>query len=401
MKIIEWTAKNGKRVDYYDYGKAIPPYPKSEYIIDAQFEKYRYHQGVGDMWPLTWGMDDNIYTAGGDNRSNAMNFWRVKGEPGAWRGIYQDGWALDCINELPLDPIEYCKDPRVHRTMGLKPAGLLDIRGTLFFAVSCQNYGVSADKYGYDISNYTEEHFFNRQTNINGWIIVSRDYGKTWQKDATPMDFFTGRLASCHFLQFGKGYKDTRGDGYVYAYFNASDESKSYWENGDYMLLGRVPAGHWFICLEMLNRQSWEFYIGMDENNNTIWSKDDNEAIPVFRYNKMTGENHVSYNKDIKRYILGNYGFVDEEVRPRPNHQGIWPESALRSQLTLYEAPEPWGPWSLFYQDDNWGTYGNYQPSFPTKWMYNNGRTMWMVSSGTFDDYNFCVQRLDIKVKDD
>lgn len=28
--------------------------------------------------------------------------------------------------------------------------------------------------------------------------------------------------------------------------------------------------------------------------------------------------------------------------------------------------------------------------------MYNNGKTMFMVSSGTYDDYNFTVQRRDI-----
>jgi hypothetical protein len=73
-------------------------------------------------------------------------------------------------------------------------------------------------------------------------------------------------------------------------------------------------------------------------------------------------------------------------------------ESNYRSQLTLYEAPEPWGPWSLFLRNDNWGTYGDYQPSFPTKWMCDNGRIMVMVSSGTWDDYNFTAQKLTVRL---
>jgi hypothetical protein len=274
----------------------------------------------------------------------------------------------------------YCTDPRVDSTFGLKPAGLLDVSGTLYFAVESQNYGT--------------ESTFNRQTNINGWIITTTDYGRTWNREATPRDFFSGRLASCHFLQFDRGYAGAR-DAYVYAYFPAADDGKSYWENGDYLLLGRVPQER------ILVREAWEFYIGQDAAGQPVWDADDAAAAPVFRYDRMTGENHVCYNKHIERYLMGNYGFVDNELRPRPNHQGQWPESALRSQLTLFEAPEPWGPWSLFYQDDDWGTYGDYQPSFPTKWMSSDGRVLFMVSAGSWDDYNFTVQRMAIKVHGD
>ena len=108
----------------------------------------------------------------------------------------------------------------------------------------------------------------------------------------------------------------------------------------------------------------------------------------------MTGENHVNYNKALKRYFMGNYGLHDGKLNPRPYHQDPWPGSACASQLTLYEAPEPWGPWSLFYRDDDWGTCGNYEPSFPAKWMSADGRAMWMVSAGTYDDYNFTIQML-------
>jgi hypothetical protein len=66
--------------------------------------------------------------------------------------------------------------------------------------------------------------------------------------------------------------------------------------------------------------------------------------------------------------------------------------------LTLFEAPEPWGPWSCFHQDDNWGTYGDYQPNFPTKWMSADGLAMMMVSSGSFDDYNLTLQKVTLEL---
>ncbi len=61
-----------------------------------------------------------------------------------------------------------------------------------------------------------------------------------------------------------------------------------------------------------------------------------------------------SYNSGLGRYLLGNYAFIDENGKPRPYHQGPFPDSCMRSQLTLFEAPEPWGPWSLFHVDDDW-----------------------------------------------
>ena len=97
---------------------------------------------------------------------------------------------------------------------------------------------------------------------------------------------------------------------------------------------------------------------------------------------------------------MGNYSFIDEELHPRPIHQMGYPESHI-SQLTLYEAPEPWGPWKLFHRDDDWGTYGDYQPNFPTQWMTEDGRIMYLVSSGSWDDYNLTVKKMAVKIKGD
>ena len=102
---------------------------------------------------------------------------------------------------------------------------------------------------------------------------------------------------------------------------------------------------------DILMRPAWEFYTGLNTSGQLSWSRDDRKAEPVFRYPRMTGENHVNYNKALKRYFMGNYGF-------------------------------------------HWGTCGNYEPSFPAKWMSADGRAMWMVSAGTFDDYNFTLQML-------
>jgi hypothetical protein len=358
----------------------IHPYPSSTYIISAVFDKFRCHRGDGDMWPITWADDDFLYGAAGDNSGSPMNFWRI--HEGPKESFLGTGWGvyLELLDNQPIDPKIYCQKPDLHPKFGVKPASLLCMNGVLYFAV--------------ELHNYEDNPAFNRQHNLNAWIITSVDYGKTWNREATPQNFFTGRLASPHFLQFGRDYQGARDDT-IYAYFPAGEAGGSYWENGDLLLLGRVPK------YSLLEREAWEFFTGFNESQEPLWSQHDWLAKPVFHYPRMTGENHVSYNPGIRRYLMGNYGFLDEQGMPQPYHTpGKWPYSAMRSQLTLFEAPEPWGPWACFHQDDNWGTYGDYQPSFPTKWMSPDGKTMLMVSSGSFDDYNLTLQKVTLTLAD-
>jgi hypothetical protein len=346
-----------------------PDYPKSSLIRRAVFDRHRIHKGDGDMWPLTWAADGHLYGGAGDNSGSPMNFWRIEGEPGPCGEL-----RLFLIDNNPVDHRRYCRIPPADPEKGIKPAGLLSLDGVLYFAVEAMNYGDNPS--------------FNRQRNIHGWIITSADFGKSWNREATPTDFFTGRLSSCHFVAFGKDYEGAR-DGHVYAHFPGADDGGSYWENGDYLLLGRVPRER------ILDRSAWEFCCGIDGDNRPSWTTDDSRAAAVFRYPLMTGENHVAFDAGIGRYLMGNYSFTDERGKPRPYHTK-WPETVAPSQLTLFEAAEPWGPWSLFHRDDDWGTYGDYQPSFPPKWMSKDGRTVHMVSSGTWDDYNFTVQKIEL-----
>ena len=79
-----------------------------------------------------------------------------------------------------------------------------------------------------------------------------------------------------------------------------------------------------------------------------------------------------------------------------------------RTQLSLWEAPQPWGPWSYFHRDDDWrgpdGSSGGYTPVFPPAWISESGTEMWMVFTqccpgkvaGPPNNYNFTYQRLDL-----
>jgi hypothetical protein len=306
-----------------------------------------------------------------------MNFWKIVDRPhDEFWGIIPPYEGVFLVNNFPVDCKVYCKKmPGLDPTTGVKPAGLISVKGVLYFAVENMNYGDNPE--------------FNRQHNVNGWIITSTDFGKTWNVEATKRDFFTGRVASAHFIQFGKDNSDAM-DEYVYAYFPAADDGKSYWESQDYLLLGRVPGD------QILVRAAWKFFAGRQSTGAELWDSDEAKAVQVFRYPHMTGEDHVTYNPVLKRYLLANYGFHDGK-NPRPYHQKFVVD-VCPSQLTLFESPQMSGPWSLFYRNDDFGTCGEYNLSFPQKWMFPDGKTMWMVSAGSYDDYNFVTQKLTLTI---
>jgi len=349
-----------------------PNIEKSSLIVSVMAEPPE-HVGTGDMWPVTWAGDGHLYAAAGDNCGipkttfTAMNVFVVRGIPGGKIDIEE-------VHHQPIDPKLYCRGILVDANYGIKPAGLLGMDGLLYMSVENINYG--------------DNPRFNRQHNINGWIITSRDNGRTWNPDASFQTFFTGRTASAHFVQFGRDYAGAR-DGFVYAHFPCGMDGQSYWCNNDCILIGRVPRNH------LLDRRAWEFLVGYDNTGAPRWDGDDALAIPIFSYPGFTGENHVAYNAGLRRYIMGNYAFYDQQGRPRPYHQP--PARNYTSQLTLYEAPEPWGPWRQFWQVDDWGK-GCYQPVFPTQWISADGQEMVMVYSGNDAYYTFTMQRLRLKI---
>ena len=347
-----------------------PPYGESIDITNVRLgEIYRF--GTGDMWPLTLGPNGVIYGAAGDNFAtkeintwSPMNFWSIRGN--------FDCLQLDVVNNLPVNPDIYCRGDNVDRNNGVKPAGLIYCNGKLYLCVENMNYG--------DLIS------FNRQHKINGWIVTSDDLGVTWRM-ATEQNHFTGRLASCHFLNAGYDTENII-DGYIWAYFPCGlDTDDSWWCNGDGMLLGRISPER------ITEKDSWEFYCGRN-GKEVVFSKDVKDARSVFVYPHFCGENHVTYNRQIKKYILGNYAFYNpSDGSPRPYHNP--PQREYVTQLSLYESDSPWGPWHCFLRDDNWLS-GGYQPVCPPCWMKKD--SMVMVGSGNGEDYCFITQKIEFDI---
>ena len=56
----------------------------------------------------------------------------------------------------------------------------------------------------------------------------------------------------------------------------------------------------------------------------------------------------------------------------------------------ILDAPQPWGPWTVAYEVDNWDVGPGEHGDFPAKWISRDGRTVHLVFSG---DDCFSVRR--------
>ena len=84
----------------------------------------------------------------------------------------------------------------------------------------------------------------------------------------------------------------------------------------------------------------------------------------------------ISYDAGLKRYLW---------CQTLPGG-----DARFRGGFGIYDAPEPWGPWTTAYFTENWDVGPGETSSLPTKWMSADGRTVHLVFSG---DDCFSVRR--------
>jgi hypothetical protein len=344
------------------------PYPRSTRITGIRWltEPIRYPGSHGDTWSCTWADDGRIYSTGDDcrgiNQSNNSNLalFRVEGMP--------PDHAVALVN--PMDAYGHMQ---FHdRADSWKANGLICIDGVLYMAVS-QHSG--ATEYG-DLVQRT----------YDASIIKSIDHGKTWSCKRRDAMFPSPRFSTPFFVQFGQDYRDAMDD-FVYAVSGTS------WNNGNYLTLGRVPKA----SIGELNASDWEMFNGLDAQGQPTWKpyragQFRNEQ-PIFKFRNFTSMTGMHYVPAVDRFLLPEWAYVDLD--------GADPWS--RTFFHLYEAPKPWGPWSVVHVEEDFGKAW-YNPSLPAKWFEDGGKRIWMVCGGDFarrrsqEDYAFYVRKFELIV---
>ena len=84
----------------------------------------------------------------------------------------------------------------------------------------------------------------------------------------------------------------------------------------------------------------------------------------------------VSYNAALRRYLWCQTGSGGD--------------TRFRGGLAIYDAPEPWGPWTTAFSTAQWDVGPGETSCLPTKWMSEGGKTVHLLFSG--DDF-FSVRK--------
>jgi hypothetical protein len=328
---------------------AGPPYPPSKVITRLTWGEHpiRIAEGAGDNWPIVEGEDGALYTAYGDGRGFgnrvpplSLGFAKMAGEFPHYQG-------LDIPSNLDA--------PMGGGPKGIKASGLLLVDGTMYLFV--RNLVFAGD--------FT-----------NSRLAWSRDSMKTW----TWADWHFPDTFGCpEFVQFGRDYRGAR-DRYVYVVSQDNDNPYRYSPD---VVLARVPKGR------VADRGQWEFFAGMDPAGQPLWTAEIHARKPAFTDPKGVQRIAITYHRALKRYLLTTSHKLDPKAEV--THTGA---------LGVFDAPEPWGPWTTVYYDDYWsGKDRTYHHKFPTKWMSADGQTLWLLYSGLgAGNYAFCMKKATLQI---
>lgn len=309
--------------------QAAPPYPPSAAVqsIDWDWTTAVTAAPGSDQWPVTWCADGHLYAAWGDG--------------GGFGGTNSDGRVSMGVARIEGTPPAWQgfnvwggKDPESSQPATEGKARILCVDGTIYLWIEKQDTWDEAA------------------------IATSSDLGMTWQVGSFILESPLNRFNP---IQFGQDYAGARDD-FIYGYFADLD--------GTSICLARVPKA------SIEDRAAYEVVSGLDANHTPTWSSDLAERVPVFQ--DPTGVNwgyQAIYHPQLGRYLL------------TVSH-GTSPEGP---GLGIFDAPEPWGPWTTAYYQDQWkDDLNKFCFSFPQKWMSSDGTEMWMVHSGwpEYDSYN-------------
>ena len=126
-------------------------------------------------------------------------------------------------------------------------------------------------------------------------------------------------------------------------------------------------------------RGAYEFFRGLGGGEKPLWTKDVAERGAVFRHAEGCYRSAVSYNSGLRRYLW---------TQTLPGG-----DARFTGGFGIYDAPEPWGPWTTAFFTEEWDVGPGETCSFPTKWMSGDGKTVYLVFSG---DDCFSVRRADL-----
>jgi hypothetical protein len=309
------------------------PYPPSPVIKTIVLDWSTHRRGApgSDNFQLTWADDSHQYgwwgDGGGFGGTNSdgrvgLGFARIEGNPDDWTGFNVWG-GKNAENPARFDG---------------KCWGTISVAGVLYSWIvpDVPDTGGLRDHY-----RYIE-------------LARSTDRGATWKK-ADWRWRIEDNLIIPTFLNFGKDNAGAR-DEFVYSYFirpqtknvTQSNFSLNFHKPGA-VFLARVPSDRIFE-----GRDRYEWFTGMNDGK-PVWGSLDQKQ-PVFEDPNGTGWClSAIHNPGLGRYLL-----CTEHTR-----------SHVDNQIGIFDAPEPWGPWSTVEYWTPKNRFGEIRDGSDLDWNFN------------------------------
>lgn len=319
----------------------------------------------GDLWPSCWSDDDALYAANGD---------------GAGFGDEASDIVVDRITGTPekndLEGTALASGDAVGQVWSgdgftRKPTGMLCVDGTIYLAVQ------------------------DLRTDFNeapaATIARSDDHGRTWTWDTSAPMFANHVFTTIWFADYGKDAAEAPDARYAYAYGldgNWRDSFDDAVPDPTELFLARVPVD------SVQDPATWEFYDAAPGAAAPTWTKDIAAKKPVLVDDRVV---HPSDPAGASASpAVGGGQTVGAHDLSVISQGGVTYLPALRryvytswTELTyeFYEAPQPWGPWTLFLSEDfgpyPWSDhrYGGYATTIPSKFLSDDDRTAWVQSN--------------------
>ena len=335
------------------------PVARSEHLcMSVNFATYVTQAPETDNWPMTWADDGHQYTSfgdgqgfGGDGGSTnrvSLGFARVEGTAASYTG-YNVWGGVAAENPATFQGKSY---------------GIISIGSMMYAWISPLS----------DDNNYNEAR-----------LASSSTHGATWTQGSWAFTRAHGIVLPT-ILQFGQANAEAR-DEYMYSYFinlKPCCENNLMVQKPGEIVLARVPAS------SPTTQAHYQFFSGLDGSGNPTWTNNVALRQPVF-----VDANGVGWNLSVIRHpYSGRYILITEH------------DTTMNSNIGIFDAPEPWGPWTTVWYQTNWGAgtvptdafFWNFAP----KWFDAAGAfTLVFTGTGTIDSWNTVQGTLTTLIEDD
>jgi len=340
------------------------PFPASKELTGVSFTPRHAEYTQADTWYPSWASDGHMYAPYTDGVVNGLR------SDSADNGTYQEA-TTGQAKAIGDDPLKLeIVDQAIHTSgaapyQSRYPCGSLVHDGVWYYGTYCLHGGQVREHEG---------------TTYNWpWLgpfvgfRYSTDVGKTWtETPCTPekplFDEHSPngepiKIGAPHFVDFGKNMEHSPdGKAYLVAHGASDGRDRRFgynsWITGDEIYLIRVTP-----TIENINDASkYEFFDGKG------WTSDFEKIEPIAQWRDTMGCVTMTYNAPLKKYLM----CVTDGMT-----------TGCRFNTYILESDKITGPFKMVQYLKHFGEQG-YFVNFPSKFISEDGLTLWLSYSGNF-----------------